>query len=137
MSLEAQIAALNTNIEKLITLLANPIQVVPSTETPLRTEVQTGKASSGKPNPEKEPATGGKPSANDAPQAQNANAASIPYDDVKAAILKLSAAKGRDAAVAVLKQFGVAKGTELTPEQYPDALKAFSLALDTTDAAVA
>jgi hypothetical protein len=137
MSLEAQIAALNTNIEKLITLLANPIQVLPTTTIQVApsNEVQTGKAS--KPNPEKEPATGGKPAANDAPQAQNANAASIPYDDVKAAILKLSAAKGRDAAVAVLKQFGVAKGTELTPEQYPAALKAFTVALDTTDAAVA
>lgn len=45
-------------------------------------------------------------------------AASVTYEDVKAAILKLSQAKGREQVVAALTAFGVAKGPELKPEQF-------------------
>ena len=45
-------------------------------------------------------------------------AASVTYDEVKAAILKLSQAKGREQVVAALTEFGVAKGPELKPEQF-------------------
>ena len=44
----------------------------------------------------------------------------VAYDQVKALILKLNTAKGRDALVAALGKFGVAKGPELKPEQYAE-----------------
>jgi hypothetical protein len=48
-------------------------------------------------------------------------AASEPtYDDIKRAIIAVSAKKGRDAAVALLAEFGAAKGPDLqgTPEKF-------------------
>lgn len=48
--------------------------------------------------------------------------------DVGPLILKL-ANKNRDAAVAVLSTFGVAKGTELKPEQYAEFVVAVNAAL--------
>jgi hypothetical protein len=56
------------------------------------------------------------PAAGAAPTAPAA--ASVSYDEVKAAILKLSQAKGREQVVAALTEFGVAKGPELKPEQF-------------------
>lgn len=46
------------------------------------------------------------------------------YDQVAKAITALAKAKGRDVAVGLLKEFGVAKGPDLKPEQYADALAA-------------
>lgn len=46
------------------------------------------------------------------------------YDQVAKAITTLAKAKGRDVAVGLLKRFGVAKGPDLMPEQYADALAA-------------
>jgi hypothetical protein len=43
--------------------------------------------------------------------------------DVNAAIIALAKAKGRDAAVAVLGEFNVAKVPELKPEQFAEVLK--------------
>ena len=40
------------------------------------------------------------------------------YEDAKAAVLKISKEKGRDAAVAVLSTFGVKKLPDLQPENY-------------------
>lgn len=40
------------------------------------------------------------------------------YEDAKAAVLKISKEKGRDAAVAVLSTFGVQKLPDLQPENY-------------------
>ena len=53
----------------------------------------------------------------------------VSLDEVKAAVLKLAATKGRDAAVAVLQSFGVAKAPELKPEQYAPALDALTKAM--------
>jgi hypothetical protein len=67
------------------------------------------------------------------PQEQSAPAATtaespseqaIPVGDVNAAIIALAKSKGRDAAVAVLQQFGVAKVPELKPEQYAAVMAA-------------
>ena len=44
----------------------------------------------------------------------------ITYDQVKPLILKINVSKGRDAAMAALAEFGVAKGPDLKPEQYAD-----------------
>lgn len=65
----------------------------------------------------------------EAPAAPAPAPAAPTYDDVKAAVLALSAKKGRDAAAAVLKDLGVAKATELKPEQFAAAISACSTAL--------
>ena len=54
------------------------------------------------------------------------------YDDVKRAILELSKKKGRDAAVKVLSEFGVASGPELqkTPEKFGAFVESAKVALE-------
>lgn len=59
-----------------------------------------------------------KQEATSAPETVAASPAS--YPDVVAAINKLAAAKGRNAAVEMLGEFGVTKGPDLKPEQYAD-----------------
>lgn len=56
----------------------------------------------------------------------------IPYEDVKAKILELGAIPetGRAAVTAVLKQFSVAKGPDLLPEQYEEALLLLNQAIE-------
>jgi hypothetical protein len=53
-----------------------------------------------------------------APSAGDAEANALAYTEVKKRILALSE-KDREAVVSVLKTYGVAKGSELTPDQYP------------------
>lgn len=48
----------------------------------------------------------------------------VSYPDVQKAVTQLAAAKGRDAVVAVFKEFGVDHGTKLTKEQWAPALQA-------------
>ncbi len=59
-----------------------------------------------------------KQEATSAPEAAPASPAS--YPDVVAAINKLAAAKGRNAAVEMLGEFGVSKGPDLKPEQFAE-----------------
>lgn len=67
-----------------------------------------------------------------APSAAAASTAEFPSEpapaiavaDVNAAIIGLAKAKGRDAAVALLAEFKVAKVPELKPEQFADVLAA-------------
>lgn len=56
----------------------------------------------------------------------------VTYDDVKRAILELSKKKGRDAAVKVLSEFGVASGPELqkTPEKFGAFVESAKVALE-------
>lgn len=56
-----------------------------------------------------------------APPAE-AGAAPITYDQVKTAVNALAKAKGRDAVIAALAKFGLAKATDAKPEQWPDLL---------------
>lgn len=56
------------------------------------------------------------------PSAASADAPT--YQDAAAAITKLSRAKGRDAAVAVLASFGAAKLPDVKPEQFADVIAA-------------
>jgi hypothetical protein len=48
--------------------------------------------------------------------------------EVSAAILGLAKVKGRDAAVSILKEYGVAKVPDLKPEVYRDVLESVALA---------
>ena len=59
-----------------------------------------------------------------APTHDEPNAPAATYEDVAKAIIALSKEKGRDAAVAVLNKLGVAKATDLTPEEYAKAIAA-------------
>lgn len=56
----------------------------------------------------------------------------VTYDQVKDAILALSKAKGRDAVVKLLTQFGAAKGPDLKPEQYAEFHKAAEVAANSS-----
>jgi len=65
-----------------------------------------------------------------APAPAPAEAAAAPtYEDVKKLVLLLSSEKGREPTVALLGTFGVAKAPDLKPEQYADAIAAFTKAL--------
>lgn len=44
------------------------------------------------------------------------------YDDVKAAVIRLSEQRGRETVVGVLSRFGVKKAPDLLPEQYAEVL---------------
>lgn len=61
-----------------------------------------------------------KPESTSAPETA---AAPLAYPDVVAAINKLATAKGREAAVALLGEFGVSKGPELKPEQFAEFIE--------------
>lgn len=63
------------------------------------------------------------------------DAEEVTYDAVKALILKVSGAKGRDAAAAVLTELGVAKGPDLKPEQYAEAVDKLQAVLADEDLA--
>lgn len=58
-----------------------------------------------------------------------ADTPAISIADVNAAVIGLAKAKGRDAAVAVLKEFGVAKAPELKVEQYAAVVAACKKAM--------
>ena len=60
--------------------------------------------------------------------------ASVTYEDVKNAIVKLSGAKGRDAVVELLKKFDARRGPDLKPEQFEYFVAATKEALSTQEA---
>lgn len=67
-----------------------------------------------------------KPKAEPKPEPQAEAAPALDYAKVGAAITAFAAANGRDATIAKLGEFGVTSGKALKPEQYADALAAFS-----------
>jgi hypothetical protein len=50
----------------------------------------------------------------------------VTYDNVKAAVNGLAKAKGRDAVIAALGEFGLKNATEAKPEQWPEIVKKFT-----------
>ena len=52
------------------------------------------------------------------PEAPRGDASALTYDDVKLAVIAVTKAKGRDAAVALLAKFGAQKAPDLRVEQY-------------------
>lgn len=76
------------------------------------------------------PATTAAPAASSTDSEQPAaDAPAVTIADVNAAIIGLAKAKGRDAAVAVLKDFGVAKAPELKVDQYAAVVAAAKKAM--------
>lgn len=134
MSLEQAIQANTEALHQLIAVLAKqPVQMpLPMVQPMSLEEAKDLLAGSTKPEPKPEPKAEKK--AKDKAEAREESPketapqpqaqANPSYDEVKAAVVKLTADKGRDAAVAVLGQFKVAKATELKPEQYAEFLEA-------------
>jgi hypothetical protein len=50
----------------------------------------------------------------------------VTYEELKKAIVAFQQANGREKAIAALASLGVAKGTDLKPEQYAEALVLFT-----------
>lgn len=109
MTLEAAIQENTAALRELIGILAN------STPAPAKAAKK------------KEPEAPQQPEPRPAPTA--APSAAVTYDDAKRAILKLSAEKGRDAAVAILGKHGAAKLQDVKPEHYADVLREATEAL--------
>lgn len=88
------------------------------------------------PEPE-EPVVGDaeQPSAASPPSATDADTDPVTYEDVRAAVTRLAALKGRDAALAVLDTFGVDHGSKLTEDQWAPALAALAAAAAEEDIA--
>lgn len=63
-------------------------------------------------------------------ETQTETASVIDYETVKAAVIKLSQAKGREVVVDVLSRFGVQKAPDLMPTQYADALAKIQSVID-------
>lgn len=71
----------------------------------------------------------GKDGNGDEGAASQSAAPEVTYDQVREAVLKLSATKGRDAAIGVLDTFGVGNAKELTEDQWAEAVAALTEAL--------
>lgn len=104
MSLEAAIQENTAAIKQLIAVMSGKPGVTPEV-----------KASASKPAAASSVSS---PAEKSAP----ASSAAIAYDDVKKITLAL-AKQNRDAAVAVLKEFGAENALKLKPEQYADFMK--------------
>lgn len=118
MSLEQALAENTAAIRELITALsANPV-AAPVPEETRKPEMDVDA------EPEKK-----KPEAKK--ETENEKAPEQPtYQETAAAITKLSRAKGRDAAVAVLQSFGAAKLPEVDPSQFSAVLAAVQEAME-------
>lgn len=114
MSLEAVLTENNTLLRELIALwktgaspapapVAAPAvdKAPPPTETKVVTKAEPEKTAPAKEDAKTETAAG-----------------AVTYDQIKPLIIKVNTTKGRDAATALLKEFDVARGPDLKPEQY-------------------
>jgi hypothetical protein len=118
MSLEQQLAELNTNVKALIAALGNskPEVAAPKVEKPKAPSAPAADgAASGTSTPASTPAAAPSPA--------------LTYDDVKVPFLNLIKAKGRDAGLALLKGFGCEKLPDVKPEQFAEVKAAIDKAL--------
>jgi len=116
MSIETALAENTAALRELHALLARIS--VPATEGPAPApKTQARSAAPTAPTP---PTVAAEPAAAPATKAEPSEPAALTYDDVKRAIIEVSKAKGRDAAVALLAEFGATKGPDLqaTPEKF-------------------
>lgn len=128
MSLEAQLAELNTNIKALTEAVSKrqgaalpTLAAAPSAESGV-TDTKAGTAASGA-DAKEEKATAKKQEADAATPAQKEDDAPVDYKQVSAAVLRYLAATDKDRTSAFLKQvLKVDNAKQLKPEQYRDAL---------------
>jgi hypothetical protein len=110
------------NSDAVDTVVAAGTPVVAKPEKVAKAETKATKTETKASEPETKPVEAEtQPAADDAP--------AIAVADVNAAIIGLAKAKGRDAAVAVLGEFKVAKVPELKPEQFAAVLAAVKKAM--------
>jgi hypothetical protein len=100
---------------------ATPAKTATPAPTQPTAEVEKAAAPENKPEPSATTQAAESPSEPAAP--------TIAVADLNAAIIGLAKSKGRDAAVAILGEFGAAKVPELKPEQYADVLAAVQKAM--------
>ena len=119
--LNAQAKAIDKS-EKVDTVTAagTPVEAKPEKAAKVEKVAKVEKAEAKPEAPIEQPAAQAE-SAGDAP--------TIAIADVNAAIIGLAKTKGRDAAVAVLKEFGVAKAPELKADQYAAVVAAAKKAM--------
>lgn len=61
-------------------------------------------------------------SSSESKQADETEAKTYSYEDVKAAVLEVSKVKGRETVVGLLQRFGVSKAPDLLPASYADVI---------------
>ena len=126
-------AALQENTGAIRALIAALAQGIPTPSEPVAAVVAP-KAKKEKPAVRVSDTEVGSTPATSAPAATAEEAATPPqgatYDEVKAVIVKMSGAKGRDQVLAVLGQFGAARGPDLKPEQFADFIAQANAAMD-------
>ena len=106
MSLEAAIAENTAALREVVALITR-LGAMPGPDVVTPAAVPANAKPAAKP-----------PAPTPAAEAEIASAPEATYDDVKRAIIEVSKAKGRDAAVALLAEFGATKAPDLKPEQY-------------------
>ena len=126
MGIEQALAANTAAIEKLCSLLqsAAPAQISAITPAPATPAEQ----------PAAEQPAAEQPAA-EQPAAEQP-AAPVPYTAVMAVVLKASPVLGgKDAVLKILSRFGVKSAKDLQPEQYADAVRAFTDAIKQAEGA--
>ena len=127
MGIEQALAANTAAIEKLCSLLqsAAPAQISAASITPATPAVE---------QPAVEQPAAEQPAA-EQPAAEQP-AAPVPYTAVMAVVLKASPVLGgKDAVLKILSRFGVKSAKDLQPEQYADAVRAFTDAIKQAEGA--
>ena len=126
MGIEQALAANTAAIEKLCSLLqsAAPAQISAASITPATPAVEQPAVE----QPVEQPAV-------EQPAAEQP-AAPVPYTAVMAVVLKASPVLGgKDAVLKILSRFGVKSAKDLQPEQYADAVRAFTDAIKQAEGA--
>lgn len=118
--LSAVMAALGVDQINTQPVAAIPAETAATTEAKPTTVKKEKKAEPAVEHPKAEVATTEQP---------KADTTAVTYQDASKVILKLSAAKGRDTAVALLSKFGAANLKEVKPEQYAAVMAAANEAL--------
>lgn len=126
MGIEQALAANTAAIEKLCSLLqsAAPAQISAASITPATPAVEQPAVEQPVEQPAAEQPTAEQP------------AAPVPYTAVMAVVLKASPVLGgKDAVLKILSRFGVKSAKDLQPEQYADAVRAFTDAIKQAEGA--
>lgn len=131
MSIEQAITENTAAIRDLIEAIKNGVPTTTAQVEAVAAEAKAEKPKAEKkteaPKPEAEESSAATQEQKDEPAA--AEGKQPTYEEVAAAITKLSRTKGRDAAVAVLTQFSAKKLPDVAPEQFAEVLAAAEEAL--------
>lgn len=130
MSLEQSINELNTNILALIAALgAAPVQPLTEQDRRDALELEARDANAAAAKKADKPKAESVKDAIESLGDKLIESPTVTEDDCKQITLQLASKKGRDAAVAVLSEFGVAKASELKADQLAEYHAAASAAL--------